>query len=60
MPVQLLGVNLAGLAVGAATNNAGDTMFGASMTTDMSGIAVTVSADVYNDNITTADQINGY
>ena len=26
------------------------------MTTDMSGIAVTVGADVYNDNITAADQ----
>ena len=51
-----LGVTLAGLSVGAATNNAGDTMFGASMTTDMSGIAVTVGADVYNDNITADDQ----
>jgi len=51
-----LGVSLAGLGVGAATNNAGDTMFGAAMTTDISGISVTVGADVYNDNISTADQ----
>ena len=51
-----LGVDLAGLAVGAATNNAGDTMFGAAMTTDIGGIGITVGADVYNDNVSTADQ----
>ena len=45
-----LGATIAGAAVGASTNNAGDTLFGASINTDMGGMAVTVGGDVYNDS----------
>ena len=44
-----LGATLAGVSIGAATNNEGDTEFGASMTTDMAGMAVKIGGDVYND-----------
>ena len=45
-----LGATIAGLGIGAATNNDGDTMFGASFDTDVGGIGLTIGADVHNDN----------
>ena len=37
-------------------NNAGDTLFGGSFTTDMGGMAVTIGGDVYSDNTSSRDQ----
>ena len=51
-----LGATVAGLGVGAAMNNQGDTMFGGSFTTDMGGMAMTIGGDVYSDNTSTRDQ----
>ena len=51
-----LGATVAGVSVGAAMNNAGDTMFGGSMTTDLGGMAVTIGGDVYSDNTSASDQ----
>ena len=51
-----LGATVAGLGVGAAMNNDGDTMFGASFTTDVGGMAVTVGGDVHSDNTSSADE----
>ena len=51
-----LGATVAGLGIGAAMNNQGDTMFGGSFTTDMGGMAMTIGGDVYSDNTSTRDQ----
>jgi hypothetical protein len=51
-----LGATVAGLGIGAAMNNDGDTMFGASFTTDMGGMAVTIGGDVHSDNTSSADE----
>ena len=51
-----LGTAIGGVGIGAAMNNAGDTLFGASITTDLGGIAMTVGADMYSDNDTGSDQ----
>ena len=51
-----LGTSIGGVGIGAAMNNAGDTLFGASITTDLGGIAMTVGADMYSDNDTGSDQ----
>ena len=51
-----LGATVAGLGVGAAMNNDGDTMFGASFTTDVGGMAVTVGGDVHSDNTSSLDE----
>jgi hypothetical protein len=52
-----MGVTLAGVSIGAATNNNGDTQFGASMTTDMAGMAIKIGGDVHSDaDNATADQ----
>ena len=51
-----LGATVAGVGIGAAMNNAGDTLFGGSFTTDMGGMAVTIGGDVYSDNTSSADQ----
>ena len=51
-----LGASVAGLAVGAAMNNDGDTMFGGSFASDMGGMAVTIGADVHSDDNATLDQ----
>ena len=51
-----LGATVAGLGVGAAMNNQGDTMFGGSFSTDMGGMAMTIGGDVYSDNTTSRDQ----
>jgi hypothetical protein len=51
-----LGATVAGMSVGAAMNNAGDTMFGGSFSTDMGGMAVTIGGDVYSDNTSALDQ----
>ena len=51
-----LGTSIGGVGIGAAMNNAGDTLFGASITTDLGGIAMTVGADMYSDNDTGKDQ----
>ena len=51
-----LGATVAGLGIGAAMNNDGDTMFGASFTTDMGGMAVTIGGDVHSDNTSSLDE----
>ena len=51
-----LGATVAGMGIGAAMNNEGDTMFGGSFTSDMGGMAVTIGGDVYSDNTSSADQ----
>jgi len=51
-----LGASVAGMGIGAAMNNEGDTMFGGSFTSDMGGMAVTIGGDVYSDNTSSADQ----
>ena len=51
-----LGATVAGVSIGAAMNNQGDTMFGGSFTTDMGGMAVTIGGDVYSDNTSSRDQ----
>ena len=51
-----LGATVAGVGIGAAMNNEGDTLFGGSFTTDMGGMAVTIGGDVYSDNTSSADQ----
>ena len=51
-----LGATVAGVSIGAAMNNQGDTMFGGSFSTDMGGMAVTIGGDVYSDNTSTRDQ----
>ena len=51
-----LGATVAGVGIGAAMNNEGDTMFGGSFTSDMGGMAVTIGGDVYSDNTSSADQ----
>ena len=51
-----LGATVAGMGVGAAMNNDGDTMFGASFTTDMGGMAMTIGGDVHSDNTSSADE----
>ena len=51
-----LGATVAGMGIGAAMNNEGDTMFGGSFSTDMGGMAVTIGGDIYSDNTSTADQ----
>ena len=51
-----LGATVAGMGIGAAMNNQGDTMFGGSFSSDMGGMAVTIGGDVYSDNDSTADQ----
>jgi hypothetical protein len=51
-----LGATVAGVGIGAAMNNEGDTMFGGSFATDMSGMSVTIGGDIYSDNTSTADQ----
>ena len=51
-----LGATVAGMGIGAAMNNDGDTMFGASFTTDMSGMAVTIGGDVHSDNTSANDE----
>ena len=51
-----LGASVAGLGIGAAMNNDGDTMFGGAFATDMGGMAVTIGADVHSDDNATLDQ----
>ena len=51
-----LGATIAGVGIGAAMNNAGDTLFGGSFTTDLSGMSVTIGGDVYSDNTSSLDQ----
>ena len=51
-----LGATVAGMGIGAAMNNDGDTMFGASFTTDMGGMAMTIGGDVHSDNTSSADE----
>ena len=51
-----LGTSIAGLSVGASMNEAGDTMFGASMDTEVGGMAITVGGDVYSGDISSTDQ----
>jgi hypothetical protein len=51
-----LGASVAGLGIGAAMNNEGDTMFGGSFSTDLGGMAVVIGGDVYSDNTSSADQ----
>ena len=51
-----LGATVAGVGIGAAMNNEGDTMFGGSFSSDMGGMAVTIGGDVYSDNTSSADQ----
>ena len=45
-----------GVVVYTAMNNDGDTMFGASFTTSMSGMDVTIGGDVHSDNTSSADE----
>ena len=51
-----LGATVAGMGIGAAMNNDGDTMFGASFTTDVGGMAMTIGGDVHSDNTSSADE----
>ncbi len=51
-----LGATVAGMGIGAAMNNQGDTMFGGSFSTDMGGMAVTIGGDVYSDDNASLDQ----
>ena len=51
-----LGATVAGVGIGAAMNNQGDTMFGGSFTSDMGGMAVTIGGDVYSDDNASLDQ----
>ena len=51
-----LGASVAGMGIGAAMNNDGDTMFGASFTTDVGGMAMTIGGDVHSDNTSSADE----
>ena len=51
-----LGATVAGMGIGAAMNNQGDTMFGGSFATDMGGMAVTIGGDVYSDDNASLDQ----
>ena len=51
-----LGATVAGVGIGAAMNNEGDTMFGGSFSSDMGGMAVTIGGDVYSDNDSGSDQ----
>ena len=51
-----LGATVAGMGIGAAMNNQGDTMFGGSFATDMGGMAVTIGGDVYSDDNSSKDQ----
>ena len=51
-----LGATVAGMGIGASMNNNGDTMFGASFSTDMSGMSVTIGGDVYSDDNASLDQ----
>ena len=51
-----LGATVAGLGIGAAMNNDGDTMFGASFATDLGGMAVTIGGDVHSDNTSSLDE----
>jgi hypothetical protein len=52
-----LGATIAGVGIGAAMNDAGDTLFGGSFTTDLSGVPITIGGDVYSDNDSENDQI---
>jgi hypothetical protein len=51
-----LGATVAGMGIGASMNNQGDTMFGGSFATDMSGMSVTIGGDVYSDDNASLDQ----
>jgi hypothetical protein len=51
-----MGATVAGLSIGAATNNVGDTLFGATFTTDVGGMGLTVGADLYSDDNSSLDQ----
>jgi len=51
-----LGATVAGMGIGAAMNNQGDTMFGGSFSSDMGGMAVTIGGDVYSDDNSSLDQ----
>ena len=51
-----LGATVAGMGIGAAMNNQGDTMFGGSFSSDMGGMAVTIGGDVYSDDNASKDQ----
>ena len=51
-----LGASVAGMGIGAAMNNDGDTMFGASFTTDVGGMAMTIGGDVHSDNTSSLDE----
>ncbi len=51
-----LGATVAGMGIGAAMNNQGDTMFGGSFSSDMGGMAVTIGGDVYSDDNSSKDQ----
>ena len=51
-----LGATVAGMGIGASMNNQGDTMFGGSFSTDMSGMSVTIGGDVYSDDNASLDQ----
>ena len=51
-----LGATVAGMGIGAAMNNQGDTMFGGSFASDMGGMAVTIGGDVYSDDNASLDQ----
>ena len=51
-----LGATVAGMGIGAAMNNQGDTMFGGSFSSDMGGMAVTIGGDVYSDDNASLDQ----
>jgi len=51
-----LGATVAGVGIGAAMNNEGDTMFGGSFSTDLGGMAITIGGDVMSDNTTAYDE----
>ena len=51
-----LGATVAGVGIGAAMNNDGDTMFGGSFTSDIGGMAVTIGGDVFTDDNASLDQ----
>ena len=51
-----LGATVAGVGIGAAMNNDGDTMFGGSFTSDIGGMSVTIGGDVFTDDNSSLDQ----
>jgi len=51
-----LGTSVAGMSIGAAMNAAGDTLFGASMDTEVGGMAISVGGDGYSGDNSSRDQ----